>query len=342
MRFDAPHLLTLLPVAIGMLAVIYWMTYRRKARLLAQFGDRDLVQQLIRDASIARRRVKALLVFAGVSLAIVALTRPQYGILERPLRRKGVEIVVAVDCSLSMLGQDISPNRLERAKAQLRGLIQRLQGDNVAIIAYAGIPVVLCPMTSDYDMALNMLDTIGVDTVPVKGTSISKAIEKATDTFQYGGDKVLVLLTDGEDLDADPVAAARKAADKGVRIFAIGIGSPEGAPIPLPEGGYKEGADGKINTRLDFEKLRQIAFATKGKAILANASGDLEVETIAKDIRALRQSEFQNTTATVYAERFQYFLLPAILFLMAEMLIGDRKKLPIATAPHIAKNEEKA
>jgi Ca-activated chloride channel family protein len=329
MRFDSTQILPLIPAFVAAMGLLYLWVRRRKARLLARFASPEIAGKLTRGVSPARQHWKFALLTAALALVLFSLARPQYGAIERPLRRRGVEVLIAIDCSKSMLSQDMKPNRLERARAQLRDLIRRLEGDDVGVIAFAGIPIVQCPLTSDYDMAINLFDSIDADTVPVGGTAIGAAIGKAAETFRGTdyGHKVLVLLTDGEDHESDPLKAAQEAAKQGIRIYSIGIGSVEGAPIPLPEGGFKEAAEGgKVNSRLDFDTLSRIAAETGGKAIKANPSGELEVKEIARAIDALKGRDLHSTAMTIYAERFQYFLAPAILLLLAEMALGERKR----------------
>ncbi len=328
MQFDSPHVLALIPAAAAVLGLFYLWVLKRKKSLLERFANHAIAPKLMRGVSRGRMHAKYVLLVAAILLILFSLARPQYGTQERPLRRRGVEVLIAIDCSMSMLGEDIKPNRLDRARGQLRGLVQRLEGDNVGIIAFAGVAVIQCPMTSDYAMALNLLDSLQVDSVPVQGTAIGAAIRKAVSTFKKTshGQKVLVLLTDGEDHESEPLKAAEKAAEAGVVIYAIGIGSTRGVPIPLPEGGYKEAGGGKVNTRLDFETLRKIALTTGGKAIKANESGDLELDEIYKGIAALKEDDLKTTSMTLRIERFQYFLFLAIIALTVEMLLGQRKR----------------
>lgn len=328
MHFAYPHLLFWIPVAVVALGLFFLWALARKKRLLERFGQSEIVCKLTRGVSRGRQNWKYALLLTAVAFLLFSLSRPQYGAIERPLRRRGVEVAIAIDCSRSMLSEDIKPNRLARARQQLRGLIQRLEGDNVGVIAFAGIPIIQCPMTSDYDMALNLLDSIDVDSVPVQGTAIGNAIRKSFQVFKTAGKgyKVLVLLTDGEDHEGDAVKAAEEAAKEGVVVYPIGIGSPKGAPIPLPEGGYKESDGGKVNSRLDFDLLRQIAAATGGTAILANPTGDLELREVYKRIASLKEKDLHSTSMTIYSERFQYFLAVAILLLIAEMTLSDRKR----------------
>jgi Ca-activated chloride channel family protein len=328
MRFDLPQILWLLPVATVLLVLLHAWAGRRRRALIARFGNPATIGKLTRGVSVARRRARFALLLVAVLLVIIAVARPQYGVIERPVSRSGVELVVAIDCSNSMLARDIQPNRLQRARDQLRNLILRLKGDGVAVVAFAGMAVIQCPMTSDYGMALNLLDSINTDSVPIQGTNIAAAIDTSLRAFQRSrpGGKVIVLLTDGESHAGDALEAAQRAREAGVRIFSVGIGSTEGVPIPLPEGGYKESAGAKVSTRLDFDTLTQIALATGGQAILANPSGDIEIETIYNETEALEREEFQAKTMIVRRERFQPLLVAALLILTVESLIGDRKR----------------
>jgi Ca-activated chloride channel family protein len=268
------------------------------------------------------------LLTAAVALLLTALARPQYGTLERPMRRRGVEVLVAIDTSLSMLAPDIPPTRLARARAMLRDLLQRLSADSVGVLAFAGIPIVQCPLTTDHDMALNLLDTIDTESVPVQGTAIGATIRKAIETFREPGTghKALVLLTDGEDHDSKPLEAAQEAAKAGIVIYAIGIGSTAGTFIPLPEGGLKENEGTKVNSRLDFETLRQIALATGGAAIVANPTGDKEVAEVTRRIEALAKSDLGESAVTVHLDRFQIPLGVVLALLALEMLLGERRR----------------
>jgi Ca-activated chloride channel homolog len=326
MRFDHPQLLFFLPLAAVLLTLFYLWAGARKRRLMAQFAQPALLQKLTRGVSVGRQRVKIILILLSILLALFCLARPQYGAVERPLQRKGVEVIVALDCSQSMLAQDVKPSRFDRAKEELRNLIQRMQGETIGVVAFAGVPIVQCPLTSDRAMALNLLDSITLDSVPVQGTDLAQAINKARSMYHtaHAGNRVLVLLTDGENLEGKPLEEAEAAAKEGVRIYCIGIGSPEGAPIPMAKGGYKETEGGKVNTRLDFDSLTKIASATGGKAILSNATGQEEAKVIAADLAALKQGDLQEKTLTIHQERFQIFLIPAVCLLLLEMFLSDR------------------
>ncbi|MCX7016996.1 MAG: VWA domain-containing protein [Candidatus Sumerlaeota bacterium] len=334
LRFEHPQwpaLLLLAPLLAGFLGWRQW----RKRRLLARFADVELLGRLLPSVSRAKQLAKDGLLLAGFTLAAFCLARPQYGAVERRVERKGVDLFIAIDTSASMLSKDIPPDRLTRAKEQLKGLIHKLKGDRVGIIAFAGAAFVQCPLTLDYGLAERILDTVGPDTVPVPGTAIGDAIEVATRNFEQNelGHKALVLLTDGEDQGSNPVNGAQEAAKDGVIIYAVGIGSEQGAPIPLSTGGYKEDKEGhKVNSKLDFETLKKIAQATGGSAILGLESGFKEIDAIYEDMQSIEKKRLESLTHSLFRDRYQYFLLPAIMLLTLEMLMGDRKRRPKAAA----------
>jgi len=328
MHFGNQNILYLL-FGLPLVALFFLWVFRRKAMILKLLGSWDLVKRLIRTTSSTRQVIKAALLTFCVGLLIFSLSRPQYGSIERPIARKGVDIFIAIDTSLSMMASDIKPNRLARAKEQLKGLIHRLKGDRVGIITFAGTAFVQCPLTMDYGLSQNILDTIDHSSVPVQGTAIGTAIRVATRSFEKSarGERVLVLLTDGEDHETDPLEAAKEAANAGVRIYSIGIGSEKGEPIRLPDGSFKKDTEGHtVNSRLDLVLLQKIAQYTDGKTIKANPKGGLELDVLYADIGLIQKKTLRSRTYTIYEERFQYFLLPAILLLILEMLLGDRRR----------------
>lgn len=314
------------------LVLFYVWVFGRKNKLLARLGEQELIKRLLPTVSRSKQITKAALLIFAIALLIFSLARPQYGTIERPITRKGVDIFIAIDTSLSMMAQDIQPNRLARAKEQLKGLIHRLKGDRVGIITFAGTAFVQCPLTLDYALAQNILETINTDSVPVPGTAIGDAIRTATQSFERSakGERVLVLLTDGEDHETDPLGAAQEAAKAGVKIYSIGIGSEKGEPIRLPNGSFKQDSSGHVvNSRLDLVLLQKIAQQTNGKTIKANPTGGLELDILYADIGLIQKKTLRSQTYTIYEERFQYFLLPVILLLLIEMLMGDRRKIAV-------------
>jgi len=318
--------------ALPLVVIFHLYVFRRKKTLLLRLGTWELIRRLLPAVSRRRQILKAGLLILAIALLVFSLSRPQYGSIERPITRKGVDIFIAIDTSLSMLAQDIQPSRLARANEQLNGLIHRLRGDRVGIITFAGTAFVQCPLTLDYALAENILDTIDADSVPIPGTAIGTAIRTATSAFERSakGEKVLVLLTDGEDHETYPLGAAQEAAKAGVKIYSIGIGSEKGEPIRLPDGSFKKDNEGHVvNSRLDLVLLQKIAQATGGKTIKANPKGSLELDVLYADIGLIQKKTLRSQTYTIYEERFQYFLLPVILLLIIEMLTGDRKRVAV-------------
>lgn len=327
MRFEEPQLLYLL-FALPALALFLWWAHRRRRVRLERFADAALVERLTASVSSRKRLAKSAGLVVAAGLIVFALARPQWGDITRPIEKKGVDLIVALDTSRSMLARDVPPNRLERAKRQLRGLLHRERGDRVGILAFAGAAFMQCPLTLDYGLAMDILDTIDVNAIPTQGTAIGTAIRSATEAFDNAarGRRALVLLTDGEDQGTEPLEAAREAAEKGVIIYAIGIGSRDGNPIP--EGGsHKIGPDGNpVNTRLDAETLQKIALMTGGKYVEAKPSGELELDEIYASIDALEKTTQEERSRRVYEDRFMWFLLAAALILVWEILQNDRRK----------------
>jgi Ca-activated chloride channel family protein len=318
-------LLALAPLAGAFLLWTYW----RKRRLLTRFAQAETLGRLMPTVSRARQAVKAAFIICAIALVGFSLARPQYGSVERQIQSKGVDLFIAIDTSESMLSQDIPPSRLSRATDQIKGMIRKLKGDRVGIIAFAGAAFVQCPLTLDYGLAQRILDSLGPETIPVKGTALGEAIRVAAHNFERNelGHKALLLLTDGEDQGSDAVEAAQAAAEEGMIVYAIGIGSEKGAPIPLAGGGFKEDRDGKkVNSRLDFETLKKIAMATGGVAVRARESGFLELDAVYEHMQSIDKKMQRSATHSLFHERYQVFLLPAIVFLMVEMLMSDRRR----------------
>ena len=315
--------------AVPFLALFYLWVFHRKRKMLSRIGEWRLIRHLTNSVSTRKQKLKAILIVVAAALLIFTLSRPQYGSIERPVVRKGVDIFIAIDTSLSMLARDIKPTRLDRAKEQLKGLVHRLKSDRVGIITFAGTAFVQCPLTMDYGLALDILDTIDHESVPVEGTAIGEAVRAARKAFERSGkgERVLVLLTDGEDQETDPIGAAREAEEAGIKIYSIGIGSQKGEPIRLPDGSLKRDSEGHIvNSKLDLGLLKEISRITGGKTLVANPKGGLELDAVYKDIGLMEKETLRSRTYSIYEERFQYFLLPVIILLIIEMILSDRKK----------------
>jgi len=273
------------------------------------------------------------MLIAAVGLFSLALARPQFGTKMELVKRKGVDIFIAMDVSASMLAEDPKPNRLERAKMEVRDLIDRLEGDRVGLIAFAGTPFVQCPLTTDYGAAKMFLDLMGPDLIPQPGTAIGEAIRMATASFEQEErkHKVLVLVTDGEDHETQPVEAAKEAAAEGVVIYAIGIGSAGGAPVPEVDErgvvtGIKKDRNGNlVMSKLGADTLRKVALMTNGKYHQASAAG-MELERIYEDISQMEKKELQARKFTQYEEQFQWLVLAGVLLMVWEWGMSERRK----------------
>jgi len=331
MSFDAPtyfHLLWLLPLLI----LFYMWAFRRKRRALALFGNPELMGKMTATTSRTRQMWKTTLAILGVLFLVLAIVRPQFGTKLEIARRSGVDIVVVLDTSLSMLTEDIRPNRLERAKQEIRSFIDRLEGDRIGLVAFSGVSFVQCPLTLDYGAAKIFLDVIDTDLVPVPGTAIGEAIRTATKVFNVRERKykVVLLMTDGEDHTTDPVEAAKKAADEGVRIYTIGLGTRSGELIPVRDAagaGYKKDRQGNpVKSSLDEATLEKIALATGGKYYRSTV-GEMELDKIYEEISTMEKRELRSKKFARYEERFQYPLLLAIVAFVLEALLSDRRRV---------------
>ena len=318
--------------ALPLLGWFFYWAYQRKRKMLLKFAEWELIQRMMQGASVERHIFKVGLLILVVALIIVSLARPQWGEVDRELSHKGLDIIVAIDVSNSMLATDIKPNRLTRASEQLTNLIDRLQGDRVAILTFAGDAFLACPLTVDYPLAHRILKTVDTSSIGRQGTMIGTAIDTSVKAFERSGstgDKILILLTDGEDQGSEPKAAAQRAAEEGVMIYSIGIGSEQATPIEMPGNtGFKRDGDGiTVSTRLDFETLQRVALVTGGKAIKSSPSGFLEIDQIISDIKSMRRDHLKSKTYTLLEERFQLVLFPAIFLLIIEMFIGTRSRV---------------
>lgn len=326
MHFGAPVWLN------GLLLVpLLWLLLRRgrkkRNEALRRFGSPDLLAHLVRGADGRKRRRKERLFLAGITGVVFALAHPQYGEKQTPMTREGIDLVFAVDTSLSMLAEDQRPSRLDRAKGEVAGALSRLRGDRVGIVSFAGTSLPTCPPTIDYGAVRIFLGALDPWTVPTGGTAIAKALRRSIRMLRgsAAGSKAIVLLTDGEDHEGDVLAAADEAAEEGIRIYSVGLGSAEGELIPLPEGegpGFKKDRGGDlVVSRRNDELLREVAGRTGGRAF------DLESEPDALDrildaLSGMEKSEFRSRVFILREERYVWFLLPATLLLVLEFLLG--------------------
>ena len=330
MRFGNPEYFMML-LALPVIALFFLWVYRRRVLALARFAAAPLIRKLNTAAGPSRYILKCTFFCLFFMFAVFALVRPMFGVRMEMVERKGVDIMIALDISHSMLAQDLVPNRLERAKLEIRRFINLLKGDRVGLIIFAGESFVQCPLTLDYAAANMMLQAVSVDWVQVQGTALADVIRQGTKAL--GGTnrkhRVMIILSDGEDHEGNVVEAAREAAREGVIIYTIGIGSESGVPIPMNRGGtnvvYKRDRAGNlVMTRLNPVVLEKIAIETGGKYY--HAGTNLDLTRIYNDISRMEKTEFGMSKATVHEEQYQFFLLIAIIFILIEFFISERAR----------------
>ena len=321
---DAQYLLLLL--LIPFFFVIQAVVLKLRRRRIRKFGDEELVNRLMPSYAKARTWVRLVLFSIGFFFFVIGLSRPQIGAKLKEHETKGAEIMIVLDVSNSMLAEDYSPNRLDRAKLAISRLVDKLRDDRVGLIVFAGNSFVQLPITTDYVSAKMFLNSISTESVPVQGTAIGDAINTAMRSFSVQSEKsrAIIVITDGENHEDDPVEAAKQAAEMGVRVFTIGVGSPEGKPIPM-DGELLKDRNGEIVvTRLDENVLKEVAEAGNGVYVRAGNS-EFGLNPIIDDIRKMDDEKFKSIVFEEYDEQFMYFLGIALFFFVVEMLIGDRK-----------------
>jgi Ca-activated chloride channel homolog len=329
MRFSNPIFLFLL-ILVPLMAGFYVYAFRQKRKLTDIFGNSELLGRITTPGVLKRQRLKAVLAVLALFFILLALAGPQLGTRMTEVKRRGVDVIIAIDCSRSMLAEDMKPDRMEKAKRELVSVIDKLNGDRVGIIAFAGQAFLQCPLTLDYSAAKMFLGIIDTNLIPQPGTAIGSAIRLAVKCFSQRERKykVLILLTDGEDHDSDPEGAADEAKKEGIRIFTIGFGSPEGEIIPVKDengnlSGYiKDKNNETVMSKLDETLLQKIALVTGGKYYLSTG-GELEIDRIYDEISSMEKKELQSRLLNLYEDRFQYFLLLAIILLAAEFILTE-------------------
>ena len=328
-RFSNPEYLYLLLLLPVMIALFIINEFRRK-NSLKKLGETTLINRLIPEISGIRPVFKFLIQLLALSAAVIMLAKPQFGSRIEEVKKQGVEVIIALDVSNSMLAEDIQPNRLTRAKQAISRLVDNLENDKIGLIVFAGDAYTQIPVTTDYVSAKMFLSTINPEMVPKQGTAIGAAIDLASRSFTpgEGKSKAMIIITDGENHEDDPVSAAGEATKTGIVIHTIGIGSAEGVPVPVATGGrrdYLKDADGStVITKLDEEILKKIAMSAGGNYIRASNS-NIGLDEIFNDIRKMKKEELESTMYTEYNDQFQIFAALAILFLLFDILIMDRK-----------------
>ncbi len=316
----------LLILLIPLMFTAYWLMRRLRKRRIARFGDPELVARLTPEVPRHKGWMKLALLSIALLFLAIGMARPQLGAILKEKEIKGAEIMVVLDVSNSMLAEDYSPNRLERAKLAISKLVDELQGDRIGLIIFAGESFVQLPITSDYVSAKIFLNSITTESVPVQGTALGEAIRTAIRGFTSESEhsRAIILITDGENHEDDPVAAARDAVDMGARVFCIGVGSPEGKPIPM-DGDLLKDKDGNIVvTRLDEQTLRDIASAGQGLYVRAGNT-EFGLNPVIDEIRTLQDKEFQSVVFEEFDEQYMYFFAIALVFLLLEFFMSDTR-----------------
>ncbi len=323
------HFFWLLPLA-GVALAVYG---RQKKKAMERFADPGLLAQLTGQDLKRRRFFKALFLLTALALMLFALAGPRWGSHYQEVSQKGVDIMILVDVSPSMRVEDIKPDRLERARREILDFLTVVQGDRVGLVAFSGAAFVQCPLTLDYGALDMFLGQLEPDLIPVPGTDLGAAIETGLSSFDFKAetDKVILLITDGEDNEGKGLAAARQAAEKGVKIFVFGMGETSGGPVPASDGkgGFKKDKEGKlILSKLEEESLRRIASATGG-TYARSVAGDLDLDILYFDgIKSRTEAQtLKSGKIKVYEERFPIFLLAAFVFLVLEDLLPERSVL---------------
>jgi Ca-activated chloride channel family protein len=338
MKFAHIEMLFLIWV-VPLLLIAYLYGWRRRRRILRTFAAVRALTGIVPAGIAPRRRWGAALVLASALGLVVAMSGPQYGFHWQKIERRGVDIVIALDCSRSMLVTDIQPNRLDRAKREICDLLNMLEGDRVGLVAFSGTAFLQCPLTVDYQAFNLFLAVLTPDYLPVGGTDLAAALRTAQGAFdpQAVADKAVILITDGENTGPDdPLQAAQQAQKAGIKIFCIGVGAKDGVPVPAAEGGFKKDAAGKIIlSRLDEPLLTRMALSTGG-GYVQSVAGDMDLDTIYRDqIHGhMKAADLQSGRKQVWSDRFQWPLALAVLFLfIVRWMPPTQKTLAVLLLP---------
>jgi Ca-activated chloride channel homolog len=331
MNFHWPYVLLALPVALAVLLTLFARSHRARQRLLAQFAAARLLPALLASYSPGLRRLKHLLVVTGVLLIVLALARPQWGYEWQEQRARGVDVIFVVDTSKSMLTQDVPPSRLERAKLAIMDLVEKMPGNRVGLVAFAGQAFLQCPLTLDYDAFRQSLEAIDTNTIARGGTNIAAGLDEAASALESSGNhKIIVLLSDGEDLEGDGVSTAKTLHDQGVIIYTVGVGTPQGDIIPLPtkdgQVDFVRDDHGQIvKSHLDAATLTAIANSTGGFYQPLGSTGEGLNQVYEAGIKTIPEQQIASREQRLPLERFQWPLAAGVLLLALELLIGTRR-----------------
>mgnify|MGYP003290139547 FL=1 len=316
-------------ITIPVFVIAYIIITKRKQRQLMEFGDPELMAQLMPDASKSRPIVKFTLLMVALTLLIVAAARPQYGQQEKTVKRQGIEVMVALDISNSMLAEDVAPNRLDRAKQMLSKMIDNMTDDKVGLVVFAGEAFTQLPITCDYVSAKMFLNTISPKLISTQGTAIGAALQTAIRSFgsqESDAGRAIILITDGENHEDDATAVAKQAQELGIQVFVIGIGKPEGSPIPVPgTNDYIKDRSGQVVvSRLNEEMCQEIAQAGKGAYVRCDNT-NTAMRALQQELDRIATTDLETTVYADYNEQYQSFLLIALLLLVIDCFILMRQ-----------------
>jgi len=315
---------------IPALMIFYWYSRSQRKKALAKFGQKEILTVLMPHASSARPAIKFAVLILALASTIIGIARPQFGSQLKTVKREGIELIIALDVSNSMLAEDITPNRLEASKRSISQLVDKLSDDKIGLIVFAGEAYTQLPITSDYVSAKLFLNSISPQIVPTQGTAIGAAIELGIKSFspQFVGSKVIIVITDGENHEDDAIGAATKAAEQGIVVHTIGMGLAKGALIPdfsNGQKGYKKDNKGNtIVTKLDEQMLQKIAQAGKGLYIRANNS-QMGLNALFNEVSKMEKTEMESQIYADYDEKFQYFIGLALFLILLDFLVLERK-----------------
>jgi Ca-activated chloride channel family protein len=318
-------------LVIPVLLLAFWLNARWRKNVLQQLGDANVLENLIPNFSKALPRWKRFLFTLAVAFVLVGIANPQIGTKYEEVKREGFELMICLDVSNSMLAEDLTPNRLERAKQAISRLIDRLKNDKIGVIVFAGEAYIQLPLTVDHSAAKLFLRSIDTDIVPTQGTAIGKSIELAMSSFsaKSKANRSIIVITDGENHEDDALELAAEASKQGIKVHTIGIGSTDGTPIPVYQRGqmtgYRKDRDGNtVVTKLNETMLQQIAASGDGVYVRANNSRT-GLNALMDELEGMHREEFDSKMFTSYEDRFQYFIAVALVLLLIEVLLPSRK-----------------
>lgn len=327
-RFAHPGLLYLL-IVIPLLIVFFVMMARKKKKAIAEFGNPELLEPLMPLLSFRREAWKFVMLMLALVFVIIGVAGPQFGSKLQQVKKKGVELMIALDVSNSMMAQDIKPSRLEKAKMAIARMVEKLSNDKVGLIVFAGDAYVQLPITTDYSSAKLFLSNISTDVVPIQGTAIGSAIDLAAKSFtpETETSKAIIVITDGENHQDDAVAAAKRVREKGITVHTIGMGLEQGAPIPEkghPGQFMKDGSGNIVVSKLDEKTLKEIAKSGEGLYVRASNT-EVGLTQLLDEVNRMEKTLLEERIYTDYAEKYQYFLLVGVFFIFVEFMILGRK-----------------